>query len=873
MPYCKRKKAAWFSASLSAVAMAILALLTLPQFAKAASTSGFRPPAVPLLTYDPYLNIWAGCTRLPDHHTKAWTKQNLELVSLIRVDGKAYRLMGGEPRKIPALHQTALKVLPLESIYHFAGHGIALTLTFLTPRLPGDLAAFGRPVNYLTWRVHSTDGKHHTVQIYYSTSSRLAVKSPHEKVVGQRQNIGPLVALKIGSLYQPVLANTTPLIDWGYIYTAAPRQMATAIIADNALCQSHFIKSGKLPTGKSTLQPGRVSHGQPVEALAFDLGRVGKKPVSRMAMVALAERYSVELNGTWLRPYWMHTSPTASDLLKTAAKQYRSLQVKSEKFDRDLWASCAKVGGQRYAQYCALAYRQSIGMMGMAEDANGQPLLFTDENTSGGDISTVDVIFPSCPQFLLLNPDLLKAMLVPVFEFSSPSHWPQPYSLHDLGGYPIANGHPGGGGELMPVEESGNMIIMTAAISEADGNTQFAQKFWPLITTWVKFLRKRGFDPGKQLSTNDFLGPVAHNANLSIKAIIAMGAYGKLCQMRGLTAQAASYHALARRWAKKWMKIDATGNHYRMAFNQPNSWSMLYNLAWDQVLHLHIFPMSVRRKQMAFYMTKLNKYGLPDRSTVTQTKTDFETWTATLATKPAQFHAIINRIYKFLDQSPARVGLADQYGTRRAWAGMYARPVMGAAFLPMLIHRAVWLSWAAKGQKVKGDWVPLPAAPQYQTIVPTSAHHPVRWRYTLKKPPAGWYKTHFNDSQWQSGLAGFGTGDPHAHVRTHWSSDHLWLRRTFVLPRTGLKNLVLYCYHDDGVKIYINGVLANRTHGWTSNYLPLFIRPNALKALRPGHKNVFAVRMLQHFGGQFFDLGLSRLISGGPIAPKSPKPH
>jgi hypothetical protein len=132
------------------------------------------------------------------------------------------------------------------------------------------------------------------------------------------------------------------------------------------------------------------------------------------------------------------------------------------------------------------------------------------------------------------------------------------------------------------------------------------------------------------------------------------------------------------------------------------------------VLGLHIFPASVRRKEMAFYMTKLNKYGLPDRSTVTQTKTDFEIWTATLATSHSQFQRIIDRIYAFLNETPKRVPFADQYGTRKAWAGMHARPVMGAAFMPFLNDPKLWEKWSARGAKFGNDWAPLPQPRQSQ---------------------------------------------------------------------------------------------------------------------------------------------------------------
>jgi len=51
------------------------------------------------------------------------------------------------------------------------------------------------------------------------------------------------------------------------------------------------------------------------------------------------------------------------------------------------------------------------------------------------------------------------------------------------------------------------------------------------------------------------------------------------------------------------------GDHFRLAFDQPGTWSQKYNLVWDRVLGLKLFPASVAQKEMAFYRRTQERYG------------------------------------------------------------------------------------------------------------------------------------------------------------------------------------------------------------------------------------------------------------------------
>jgi hypothetical protein len=658
-----------------------------------------RPPAVPLVVHDPYFSIWAMSDQVTDQATRHWTGAEHPLSGIIRVDGKPNRFLGNWRRAVEPMPQTGLTVTATRTSYSFAGSGVALTMEFVTPAIPNDLELLSRPVTYVVFGVQSTDGRDHDVSLYFDAASQLAINAPGEDVTWARLKMGDLAVLRAGSANQKVLgtAGDDVRINWGYLYLSVPPQAGAQVLATNQTTREMFATSGTWPDNDDAEAPAQSSRNQIVLAARFDLGKVGAAGTSRHLMLAYDDLFSIQYFYRNLRPWWRRAGAGPAELLTASAREWPAVSQRCRQFDADLRARLERDGGRLYADIAILAYRQTLAAHKLVADFDGSPLYLSKENFSNGCIGTVDVTYPSAPFFLVFNPELLKAQVRPILDYAALARWPWPYAPHDLGTYPLANGQVYGGGEKsedrqMPVEESGNMLILAAAIAKAEGNAEFSRKYWPLLTKWAEYLRSKGLDPENQLSTDDFAGHLAHNTNLSIKAILALGAYSRLAGQLGFKEAQSGYHSLARKMAADWEKMAAEGDHYRLAFDKPGTWSQKYNLVWDRLLGLNLFSPAVVRTEVAFYVKSQNRYGLPLDSRKEYTKLDWILWTASLAARESDFEALVAPVHRFLNESPARVPMTDWYWTTDGkQAGFQARSVVGGVLVKSLMRQ-----WAPK---------------------------------------------------------------------------------------------------------------------------------------------------------------------------------
>ncbi|MBP3519646.1 MAG: DUF4965 domain-containing protein [Parabacteroides sp.] len=585
--------------------------------------------------------------------------------------------------------QKSTTVMPTQTYYTFECGPVELDLIFTAPMLMDDLEAMTAPYNYITYQARSLDGQAHEVQLYMEATPQWAVNTTDQPVTFEKIEKDGYVYLKTGSVDQEILGKKGDdlRIDWGYFYlSAAQSPDVTVAIDEYHAAKKAFMTDGKLSGQTDNISPD-MEKQMTVLAYSDNLGKVNEKTVSGHLLIGYDDLYAIQYFNENRMAYWKHDGQTDIFAAFTKGqKEYAEMMRRCADFDKRLMQETMAAGGQKYAELCALAYRQAVSAHKLVTDQEGNLLFLSKENFSNGSIGTVDITYPSAPLFLCYNPELLKGMMNPIFYYSESGKWNKPFPSHDVGTYPQANGQTYGGD--MPVEESGNMLILATAIATIEGNADYAAKHWDVLTTWADYLKKEGLDPANQLCTDDFAGHFAHNTNLSIKAIMGIAGYGKMAGMLGKKETADSYLAKAREMAGKWIQMAKDGDHYKLTFDKPGTWSQKYNLVWDRLLGLNIFPAEVAETEMAYYKTLQNRYGLPLDNREDYTKSDWIMWSACLTGHTADFEALLLPVWKYANETTSRVPLSDWHftsdGTQR---GFQARSVVGGYYMRLLEER------------------------------------------------------------------------------------------------------------------------------------------------------------------------------------------
>ena len=580
--------------------------------------------------------------------------------------------------------QKSVDVLATNTYYTFACGPVELDVVFTAPMLIDDYDLISVPVNYISYQVRSTDGQKHDVQVYLSGSPMLAVDTENQPTISVTGSQEGVSYVRTGTIDQPILARKGDgiCIDWGYFYL--PAINGDVALGTTVDIEKAFAETGALPQSSDCIV-ARKTADMPTLAYIHNFGQV--ESASSYALVGYDEVQDIEYMYKRYKGYWAHDGKVSIfQAFNKLNSEYGNIMQRCREFDKMIYDDGMAAGGKEYAEILSASYRHVMAAHKLFQDEDGNLLWFSKENNSNGCVNTVDLTYPEAPLFLVYNPELQKAMMTSIFNYSLSGRWTKPFAAHDLGTYPLANGQVYGGD--MPLEEAGNMITLAAMLCKLDGNTKYVDKYWDILKTWADYLAENGQDPENQLCTDDFAGHWAHNCNLSLKAICGVAGFAEMARMKGETVVADEYLGKAKTMASKWEEMALEGDHYRLAFDRDSTWSQKYNMIWDKLWGLNLFSNEVYDREIKYYLKVQNKYGLPLDCRRDYTKSDWIMWTAGMAPDMDTFQQFVHPVYTYINETESRVPISDWSDTKTAkMVGFKARSVIGGYWMRVLVEK------------------------------------------------------------------------------------------------------------------------------------------------------------------------------------------
>lgn len=632
-----------------------------------------RAPAYPLITIDPYFSVWSFSDTLNGSDTVHWTGRSNRFTGSLQIGQKTLCFLGNM-ENAEKMRQCSVELTTFSTKYLMEYDGILLGIEFFSPLLITELEIAARPVSYLRVSLLSNP-KAIPIMLSIQVDDEICLNEKGEFDVDyQEVQVDGLQCGRIGSKVQNILcrAGDDLRINWGYFYLATDGAGATLqpirgkAFNHNDSCDLLL----KIPLEQQV-------HGSTIITFAYD------------------DIYSLEYFHCPLKAYWKRNGADICQILKRSFTEFETIHARCEAFDRLMTSVAEQIGSQHYAELLQLAFRQTVAAHKLCVDGSGNLLFVSKECFSNGCAATVDVSYPSVPIFLLYNPELVKGMLRPIFTYARTTEWIYPFAPHDVGTYPRLNGQTYGNLELhwqMPVEECGNMLLMTAAVCIAEHDASFAQEHWLLLQQWAQYLDAVGLDPDLQLCSDDFAGHLPHNCNLSVKAILGIAAYALLCGMLGKKNASALYMEKARRMGEKWLSYAANGDGtFRLALDQPGTFSLKYNLIWDSLLETHLFDSCQVKSELDSYLQRhAEPYGIPLDNRDSYTKSDWLMWVAAMYDDSDKFSDVVEMLWRTYNTTPSRVPMMDWYDAKTAVISGFLhhfrnRSVQGALFMKMLI--------------------------------------------------------------------------------------------------------------------------------------------------------------------------------------------
>ncbi|KAB8360892.1 hypothetical protein FH972_024625 [Carpinus fangiana] len=571
---------------------------------------------------------------------------------------------------------------------------------------PGDgNYVYGTKTDYSGWRTavpHPSDN----VLIAQTTPSRDPVPTSVPQLGDPNVDVAdpPGAAAAGGMAYHQIFRQTqqefsevADQAEWGdWYYVTDNVAKLTHQSGRDVLVRGQFASKGRLTNAKDSKYRA-INDTYPTFAFSKNIGKVGSDAVETTFGISLVQARVMQFAGTGTKlvpqnALWGSYFNSPIDAVGWFFNDFSIARTTSDRLDDKVEGMSIAKAGQNYADITALAYRQTFSALQFSGTPDN-PLLWMKEISSDGNINTVDVIFPAMPVYLTINPTYIKLLLEPLFINQEAGRWPYAFSIHDIGShYPNATGHPDGDAEQQPLEECGNMIIMSLAYAQRAKDTAYLSKHYKILKQWNQYLIEEALIPADQISTDDFAGSLANQTNLAIKGIIGISAMAQIANLTGHTKDYNNFTKISKSYVKQWQKLglntDARPPHSTLAYGMPDTHGLLYNIYSDKLLKLNLVPQSVFDMQSAFYPTISGKYGVPLDTRHSYTKADWEIWAGSVASQDT-LDFFVKKIRTWIGETPTNRAFTDIYDvdTGEFATGVYFinRPVIGGVWAPLAL--------------------------------------------------------------------------------------------------------------------------------------------------------------------------------------------
>lgn len=668
----------------------------------------FSPASYPLAVRSPYLSAWlpqGGGTALNQAWPQFWDGDTLGWAGYVNIDGVSYNFLGDPdvPNTDAAKAvQKSAEFTSTQTTFVLTAGPVDLTVTFLSPVEPSDLLNQSLPWSYLALSAAPSDGNSHSVQVYTDISAEW-VFGDDSQTVNWTTLASDVVTHQIQLESQDVFNEVNDRIQQGSAYYSTLNSAGvTYQTGQDIVVRAQFINHSTLSNTQDT-NFRSISDDWPVFALAHDLGTISGPSDTVVYSVGHARDPAIEylIANDALQnrsSYFWSQYSTATDAITTFLGDYDNALTRATAFDAQVSADASSISSN-YAGLVALSVRQGFGAIEItvSKDSSGEYntsdiMTFLKEISSDGNVNTIDVIYPAWPLFLYTNPVIGRDLILPLLAYQETGQYPNQWACHDMGAtYPKALGHNDGNDEKMPIEESGNMLIMSLSYVQAANDKSFITSYYNLLDQWTRYLVDNTLIPGDQISTDDFAGALANQTNLAIKGIIGIKAMSVMADLVGNSADAANYSSIASSYVTQWQGFatSSDGLHLTLAYNNDSTWGLSYNMYADKLLKTNLIPSSVYEMQTAWYPTVDEEYGVPLDTRHTYTKSDWQSLTAAFMTNTTVRDMLIDAVQSYAADGLNSVPLSDWYWANNGVVqGFQARPVVGGHLALLALTKA-----------------------------------------------------------------------------------------------------------------------------------------------------------------------------------------